>query len=116
MDSKMKKPKPKGQHGGPRPNSGRPRKPPYVPSPEQAKIYAACTMPLEFLLAVMNDANADPVRRDRAARAAAPFIHRRFAPKKVGIKEEAQSEALAVESGDDGQWQGDLAFRPSKAN
>jgi hypothetical protein len=49
--------------------------------PEQRETYAGADTPLKFLLAVMRDPLADWRRRDRAAKAAAPFIHAKPAAK-----------------------------------
>jgi hypothetical protein len=35
--------------------------------------------PLEYMLAVLRDENADPERRDEMAKAAAPYLHPRLA-------------------------------------
>lgn len=35
--------------------------------------------PLEYMIAVMRDPDADPARRDEMARAAAPYVHPRLA-------------------------------------
>jgi len=37
-------------------------------------------MPLDYMLQVMRDEKADPVRRDDMARSAAPYLHARRAP------------------------------------
>jgi len=50
--------------------------------------------PLHYLLAVMNDETADPKRRDRAAVAAAAFMHRRALD--AGVKAGRQAEAERV--------------------
>lgn len=47
--------------------------------------------PLEHMLEVMNDDNADEMRRDRMAIAAAPFVHAKAGEK--GIKETRLEEA-----------------------
>jgi hypothetical protein len=44
------------------------------------KATAGGVTPLEYMLAIMRDESADPLRRDDMARAAAPFIHPRRAP------------------------------------
>jgi hypothetical protein len=38
------------------------------------------TLPLDYMLEVMRDAEASPMRRDDMARAAAPYLHARRAP------------------------------------
>jgi phage terminase small subunit len=53
--------------------------------------------PLEYMLSVMNDPDADPARRDRMAVAAAPYVHIRGADAKLGKKEAAEQVALTTE-------------------
>ena len=65
--------------------------------------------PLEYLLSVMNDAAVDPVRRDRAAIAAAPFLHQK--PDVFGKKIQADIDARDCARGTD--WQ-DLLERRAK--
>lgn len=55
--------------------------------------------PLDYMLAIMNDAEADDGRRDRMAIAAAPYVHARAADAKPGKKEEAEQAALTAERG-----------------
>src|SRR5437763_17213218 len=55
--------------------------------------------PLDYMLAVMNDPEADPVRRDRMAIAAAPYCHVRAAAARPGKKEAAEQAALTAERG-----------------
>jgi hypothetical protein len=65
-------------HGGRREGAGRPpgaRNKPRFELPEQREHYAHVRTPLDFMLAVMRDPLADLRRRDRAAKAAAPFVH-----------------------------------------
>ena len=61
----------------------------------------------------MADPTADWERRDAATRAAAPYVHARFASKEIGKK--AQAEAEAETAGLDSDW-GDDLLSPSKAN
>jgi hypothetical protein len=82
--------------------------------PDQAETYGNVETPLQYLLRVMTDPTADWERRDAAARAAAPFVHARFASKEIGKKEQAQAEA--ENAGQDSEWEADLQFSPSKAN
>ncbi|KFI30969.1 terminase [Haematobacter missouriensis] len=49
--------------------------------------------PLEYMLDVMNDDEADPSRRDRMAMAAAPFVHVRASDIAPGKKEQKQAAA-----------------------
>jgi hypothetical protein len=104
----------KSKHGGKRPGAGRKSRPFHI-DPTLAKSIAA-TNPLDFLLQVMNDPNVSMHRRDQAARAALPFVHPRFASVEIGKKQQQQTEAENVASGDDGEWAGDLTFNPRKAN
>lgn len=68
--------------------------------------------PLEYMLKVMNNPEADQVRRDRMAQAAAPYCHGKAADKVVGKKEVQAEEAQAAAR--DGDWSGDLEFdRPN---
>lgn len=60
--------------------------------------------PLEYLLKVMRDPSADPVRRDKAAVAAAPYVHAKAGEQ--GKKATAEEKAKAAGSG---------RFAPSKA-
>jgi len=64
--------------GGKRPGAGRPKgskNKPKFELPEQREHYANVETPLDFLLAVMTDPFADWRRRDKAAKAAAPYCH-----------------------------------------
>lgn len=61
--------------GGPRPGAGRPRgtRSTLIDIPGEA---AAVEMsPLDYMLSVMRDPEADSARRDRMAQAAAPYVH-----------------------------------------
>ena len=90
-------PKPKGQHGGPRANSGgaragagRPRKPPVLLD------LPTVNDPLVFLLAVMNDSTIDVSLRLDAAKALLPYHH---AKKVEGVKDEKQLAAKKAATG-----------------
>jgi len=64
--------------GGKRPGAGRPKgstNKQRFESPEQREHYAHVQSPLDHLLATMRDPAASWTRRDRAARAAAPYCH-----------------------------------------
>jgi hypothetical protein len=67
-------------------------------------------MPLDWLLHVINDETADPRRRDRAAAAAAPFVHAKPAP--AGKKTRAAAEAKRAGAGT--EWAGDLDYQEGK--
>jgi hypothetical protein len=49
---------------------------------EEARAAAAAIgiLPLDYMLSVMRDPNADPKRRDGMATAAAPYLHSRLTP------------------------------------
>jgi hypothetical protein len=49
--------------------------------------------PLDYMLTVMNDEEADGERRDRMAVAAAPYVHAKASDAAGGKKEQAQAEA-----------------------
>lgn len=99
--------------GGYRPGAGRPKKI-KVDGMDDIKVSEkdvqtlarlAGLTPLEYMLAVMNDDNVDPNRRDRMAIAAAPFIHaKQEASSKLGKKEKAQMDARTAEEGT--SWEG----------
>jgi hypothetical protein len=87
--------------GGYRPGSGRPKS-----SQTAAKVAGArpripaglkrgrpWVTPLEYMLAVVNDPNADLARRDRMAVAAAPFTHPRVAEARYGKKDAEKDRA-----------------------
>ena len=65
--------------GGARPGAGRPRSKPVFELPEQRATYAGLEKPLEYMLAVMRDPLADVRRRDKMAKAAAPYCHEKHA-------------------------------------
>lgn len=55
--------------------------------------------PLEYMLGVMNDDEADCARRDRMAMAAAPFVHARAGDVAPGKKEQRKETAQQASSG-----------------
>lgn len=82
--------------GGARPGAGRPRKQPKLPSASRERALPAPAEnldPLEYLLRVMNDPASPQHRRDRAAIAAAPYVHGKVGEKG---KKEAKNEAAAA--------------------
>lgn len=87
--------------GGARPGAGRPRK---GDAPAKVEAEAASAeprverTPLEYMLAVMNDPDADKARRDRMAQAAAPYVHGKPGDAPKGKKEEAKERAAAAHS------------------
>ena len=60
--------------------------------------------PLEYMLAVLRDENADPERRDEMAKAAAPYIHPRLASIeashriKSDVRDLSDAELMAIAS------------------
>jgi hypothetical protein len=78
----------------------RPRRDPEHKSPR-----AAALSPLAYLLQVLNDPAASQQRRDRAARTAAPYVHRRA----DSVPKRARQAADAKKAGGKGTgWDGDL--------
>ena len=55
--------------------------------------------PLEYMLDVMNDPVVDPIRRDRMAVAAAPFVHAKADVKEMTKKQEAERAAQTIDEG-----------------
>jgi len=86
--------------GGYRPGSGRRRvdinasvSTEYMPEP-RSNTECERKSPLEYLVDLYNDVTIDPQRRDRAAIAALPFLHRHMA--KMTKAEEKQDRLDAV--------------------
>lgn len=46
----------------------------------QKAVESSGLTPLEYMLSVMRDESAEPMRRDDAAKAAAPYIHPKLQP------------------------------------
>lgn len=91
--------------GGYRPGAGRPRKSVAPKAEKQAKIAAPIEIepiklkpgqiePLDYMLAVINNPEADQARRDRMAIAAAPYRHARA--DEMGKKDQRQQKAEGV--------------------
>jgi len=57
--------------------------------------------PLAYMLHVMNDSVVDPIRRDRMAVAAAPFVHPRADIVAAGKKQAAEEQARTIDQGTD---------------
>lgn len=83
--------------GGYRPGAGRPKgaknvktiaSEPVVARPAVTVAPERRREPIEYMLDVMNDPNADDARRDRMAIAAAPFCHPRMESVGQGKKEQ----------------------------
>jgi hypothetical protein len=66
-------------------------------------------LPLDYMLAVMNDPEASSGRRDLMAIRAAPYCHRRLIDDPVGKKQQ-RSEAAANVGGAGTGWSRDLDF------
>ena len=88
--------------GGFRPGAGRPKLEPAIREALRMARRERLT-PLQFMLNVMNDSEADPARRDRMAVAAAPFCHPRAERGK-----RARAEEDAQTAGQDSPWGDDL--------
>ena len=69
-----------------------------IPDDIKKEAEAANMDPLDYMLKVMNDPDAEPERRDRMAIAAAPFVHPRKGEGK-GKKDERDERAKAAGSG-----------------
>ena len=84
----------KGKSGGARPNSGGARpgagRPPKRDEEKRTIVTSGKQTPLEFLLSVMNDNEADDRLRLDAAKTAAQYMH---AKKGEGGKKEEQKDA-----------------------
>src|SRR5215469_1481127 len=77
-----------------------------VDNTEVPEIQPGWQTPLEYMLTVLNDPNADASRRDRLAIAAAPFLHGRPADARPGKK--VMAEQAARTAGIDTEWGDDL--------
>jgi len=64
--------------------------------------------PKEYMLAVMRDESADPLRRDRMAVAVAPFCHPRISDNRFGKKDAAAEQAATAGAGT--SWSDDLEY------
>jgi hypothetical protein len=89
--------KKKSTHGGYRPGAGRKKRGALKPYPAEIKEVSADSQmtPLEYMMRVMCDPQADEARRDRMAVAAAPYVHEKkiAADTRVGKKEAALARA-----------------------
>lgn len=85
----------KGRSGGARPNTGpKPREPQLLDIPVPVGDSLAHSDPKVFLLALMNDLEADVKLRADAAKALMPFMHER--KDGAGKKEQRQQAAEKV--------------------
>ena len=104
--------------GGYRPGAGRRpnatlREDKIIPEDITRAAARSGMTPLEYMLRVMRNPEADQARRDRMAVAAAPFCHSRVADNRIS-KKDAQ-EAAAKTAGDE-DWDGDLTFDGGRPN
>src|SRR5205823_12827855 len=66
--------------GGHRENAGRKRGTPNkATAARQAEVAASGITPLDYMLKVLRDENADPHQRFEAAKSAAPYVHPKLA-------------------------------------
>lgn len=102
------------KRGGYRPGAGRPKgarnrpksiMPAFEPVPA---VISAGVTPLEYMLSVMRDGDADPTRRDRMAIAAAPFCHSRIVDNRFGKRDATAEQAKVAGLGT--EWSRDLEF------
>ena len=88
----------KGRSGGARPNSGpRPKEPVKLAIPEPITESLAHKDPKIFLLALMNDIEADVKLRADAAKALLPFMHQKLG--EGGKKDEKANAAKKASTG-----------------
>jgi hypothetical protein len=92
--------------GGFRPGAGRPRNRPPLSQP--VVDVGDGLAPLQYMLKVVRDPNADPLRRDRMAVAAAPYCHPKISDQRV-TKKEARA-AAAKKATVNTEWEGLIAF------
>ena len=88
--------------GGARPGAGRPKGRRSASTIKRREIAEQALhqgmTPLEYMLAVMRDPDAEQQRRDEMAKAAAPYMHARFST--LGVDRSAsdqESEKLVIE-------------------
>lgn len=80
---------------------GRKKGVPNKASAAKAKEVAESGLtPLDYMLQVMRDDKADPLRRDGAAKDAAPYVHPRLQP--VDKKTGSAAMVVKMEASDDG--------------
>ena len=76
-------------------------------NPRRKPAAKGALLPLDYMLAVINDPTADVERRDRMAICAAQYCHPRVAKHPKGKK--VLAAEAAAEAG--GEWGGDLAWQ-----
>jgi hypothetical protein len=64
----------------------------------EARAVAEATgiLPLDYMLSVVRDANADPKRRDAMAMAAGPYLHPKVSPVEAKSNEPERSEPSEI--------------------
>jgi hypothetical protein len=67
-----------------------------VTAEARAAAEATGIMPLDYMLSVMRDANADPKRRDAMAIAAAPYLHPKVSAVEAKPNEPAAAEVAGI--------------------
>lgn len=78
--------------------------PPRMPEAPQpvVDVLGVGMTPLEYMLMVMRDEGADPMRRDRMAVAAAPYAHAKPQPETaLGKKDQIEIAGRTAERGSD---------------
>ena len=75
----------------------------------EADIQPGKMLPLDYLLTIINDPNADSDRKDRLAIAAAPYCHPRLVERERIGKKDMQEKA-AENAGAGTGWSSDLEF------
>jgi len=87
------------KHGGGRPPGSLSKVRELTAEGMQSEQVRQNMTPLEYMLHVMNDPVVDPVRRDRMAAAAAPFVHPKADTVMAGKKQAAEEEARTNDQG-----------------
>jgi hypothetical protein len=62
----------------------------------RAAAEATGILPLDYMLSIMRDANAEPKRRDAMAMAAAPYLHSRLSAVEAKPNEPAAAEVAGI--------------------
>lgn len=88
--------------------------PPKVAAEAPARVEPAIAdeAPLDYMLRIMRDPEADPARRDRMAALAAPYVHARAADKAPGKKQQRKDAAAGAGAGSG--WGDDLTFSAAR--
>ena len=86
-----------GEHRGGR-KAGTPNK---ASAAKAAQIEASGLTPLDFMLQVLRDKKADMHTRFEAAKAAAPYVHPKFAPTEQPKPDDTKAADMARPTGED---------------